>query len=134
RRWQSLEKREPPRELLDLIARYAEHRESYRAETYKEAQLRKEFVDPFLELLGWDVANRQGYAEAYKEVIHEYAMSSGRTTKAPDYCFRIGGTRKIFLEAKKPSVNVKEDPIPSLQLRRYGWSTTVPPRMLTTFK
>ena len=132
--WQSVEKRKPPRELLDLIARYAEHRGSYRDETYKEAQLRKEFIDPFLELLGWDVANRQGYAEAYKEVINEYAMSIGRTTKAPDYCFRIGGTRKFFLEAKKPSVNVKEDPIPSLQLRRYGWSAKLPLCILTNFE
>src|SRR5207249_2300967 len=79
------EKREPPRGLLDLVARYTEHREAYKADAYKEAELRKEFLDPLLELLGWDVANRQGYAEAYKEVIHEYAMSIGRTTKAPDY-------------------------------------------------
>ena len=28
----------------------------------------------------------------------------GGTTKAPDYCFRIGPTRKFFVEAKKPSL------------------------------
>jgi hypothetical protein len=31
----------------------------------------------------------------------------GGVTKAPDYCFRIGGVRKFFLEAKKPAVNIK---------------------------
>ena len=49
--------------------------------------------------------NEQGYAEAYKDVIHEDAIKVSTGTKAPDYCFRIGGTRKFFLEAKKPSVN-----------------------------
>jgi len=53
--------------------------------------------------------NRAGYAEAYKEVIHEDAIKIGQETKAPDYCFRIGGTRKFFLEAKKPSVYIKEE-------------------------
>ena len=38
-------------------------------------------------------------------------------TKAPDYCFRVGGTRKFFLEAKKPSVHIKEDVAASFQLR-----------------
>ena len=33
----------------------------------------------------------------------------GEATKAPDYCFRIGGTRKFFLEAKRPSVDIKHD-------------------------
>jgi methylase of polypeptide subunit release factors len=105
-----------------------------KTDSYKEAELRKEFIDPLLDLLGWDVTNKQGYAEAYKEVIHEYAMSIGRTTKAPDYCFRIGGTRKFFLEAKKPSINVKDDPNPSLQLRRYGWSAKLPLCILTNFE
>jgi len=29
-------------------------------------------------------------------------LKVGGATKAPDYSFRIGGTRKFFLEAKKP--------------------------------
>ena len=76
---------------------------------YKEAQLRQEFLDPLFKALGWDVDNEQGYAEAYKDVVHEDASRTGRATKAPDYCFRIGGARKFFLEAKKPAVNLRED-------------------------
>ena len=41
--------------------------------------------------MGWDVDNERGYAEAYKDVIHEDAIKVGGATKAPDYCFRIGG-------------------------------------------
>jgi hypothetical protein len=48
--------------------------------------------------------NSQGYAEAYKDVIHWDAIRFGGATKAPDYCFRLGGVRKFFVEARKPSV------------------------------
>ena len=46
------------------------------------------------ECLGWDMDNEQGYAEAYKDVIHEAAIKIGGATKAPDYCFRIGSTEE----------------------------------------
>jgi len=67
-------------------------------------------------------------------VIHEDAIKVAGVTKAPDYCFRIGGTRKFFLEAKKPSVNIKEDTHPSYQLRRYAWSAKVRLNILTNFE
>ena len=35
------------------------------------------------------------------------------------YSFRVGGQRKFFLEAKKASVNVKDDAEPAFQLCRY---------------
>jgi len=44
------------------------------------------------------------------------------SARAPDYCFRIGGLRKFFVETKKPSVNLKDDIAPAFQLRRYVWS------------
>jgi len=95
--------------------------------------VRREFIDPFFEALGWDVTNKAGYAEAYKDVIHEDAIKMGGATKAPDYCFRIGGARKFFLEAKKPAVNIKDDVDPAYQLRRYAWSAKLPLSILTDF-
>ena len=77
--------------------------------------------------------NRQGYAEAYKDVIHEDAIKIGGATKAPDYCFRIGGTRKFFVEAKKPSVKLRDDISAAFQLRRYAWSAKLPLSLLTDF-
>ena len=120
--------------IFDLVQRFDRNRESYTASTYNEAQLRREFLNPFLEALGWDVTNRQGYAEAYKEVIHEDAVKVGGAMKAPDYSFRIGGTRKFFVEAKKPSVNIKDDPSPAFQLRRYAWSAKLPLSILSDFE
>lgn len=63
-----------PEEVLRLIERFDRNREAYQSGQYNETQLRREFLDPFFESLGWDVDNEQGYAEAYKDVIHEDAM------------------------------------------------------------
>ncbi len=93
---------------------------------YNETQLRREFIDPFFEALGWDVTNKAGYAEQYKDVIHEDAIKIAGATKAPDYCFRIGGVRKFFLETKKPSIDIKSQTSPAYQLRRYAWSAKLP--------
>ena len=123
-----------PGEVAELIERFDRNLEAYRSGQYNETQVRREFVDPLFEALGWDVANKQGYAEAYKDVIHEDAIRVGGATQAPDYCFRIGGTRKFFLEAKKPSVNIKDDVHPAFQLRRYAWSAKLPLSILTDFE
>ena len=124
----------PPEIIFQLVERFERQLQAYRSGKYNETQLRREFVDPFWEALGWDVNNRKGYAEAYKDVIHEDAIKVGGATKAPDYCFRIGGTRKFFLEAKKPSVNIKGDIAPAFQLRRYAWSSRLPLSVLTDFE
>src|SRR6266567_7466505 len=123
-----------PQLVLELIERYDRNRAAYRSNQYNEAQLRVEFLNPFSEALGWDVNNKHGYAEAYKDVIHEDAIKVGRATKAPDYSFRIGGTRKFFLETKRPSVNIKEDMDAAFQLRRYAWSAKLPLSILTDFE
>ena len=120
--------------VATFIDRFEQNRESYKSQGYNETQLRREFLDPFFEALGWDVANKQGHAEAYKDVIHEDAIKIGGYTKAPDYCFRIGGARKFFLEAKKPAVNLKDELSPAYQLRRYAWSAKLPLSILTDFE
>jgi len=123
-----------PAVVRELVARFAEHLEAYRRQTYNEAQVRREFIDPFFETLGWDVHNKAGHAEAYKDVIHEDAIKVGGATKAPDYCFRVGGVRKFFVEAKKPSTVVKDDPGPAYQLRRYAWTNKLPLSIVTDFE
>jgi type I restriction-modification system DNA methylase subunit len=123
-----------PKEIVDLVERFESNLESYKSGHYNETQVRREFVDPFFKALGWDIDNEEGFAEAYKDVIHEDAVKVGTTTKAPDYSFRIGGRRKFFLEAKKPSVDIKEDIHPAFQLRRYAWTMKLPLSVLTDFE
>ena len=121
-------------DIEQLIDRFHRNLDAYKRSDYKETQVRVEFVDPFFEALGWDVRNTKGYAEQYKDVVHEDALRLGRATVAPDYCFRIGGVRKFFLEAKKPSVHLRGDVGPAYQLRRYAWSAKLPLSVLTDFE
>jgi predicted type IV restriction endonuclease len=125
---------QPPPQVQELIQRFERNRDAYRSPHYNETQVRREFLDPLFKALGWDIDNEQGYAEAYKDVVHEDAIKVGEATKAPDYCFRIGGTRKFFLEAKRPSVDIKHDASPAFQLRRYAWTTKLPLSILSDFE
>jgi hypothetical protein len=123
-----------PPVVAALIETFDRNLSSYKSQAYNEANLRQAFVNPFFEALGWDVSNKAGHAEAYKDVIHEDTIKIGGNTKAPDYCFRIGGARKFFLEAKKPAVNLKDEISPAYQLRRYAWSAKLPLSILTDFE
>jgi predicted type IV restriction endonuclease len=123
-----------PTKISELVERFDRNLEAYKQGKYNETQVRLEFINPFFEELGWDITNKQGYAEAYKEVVNEDAIKVGGATKAPDYSFRIGGIRKFFLEAKKPSVDIKYDIHPAYQLRRYAWSAKLPLSILTDFE
>ncbi|MDP8215177.1 MAG: N-6 DNA methylase [Candidatus Euphemobacter frigidus] len=124
----------PPEKIKRLVDVFDRNLEAYKSSGYKEANVRFEFIDPFFEALGWDIYNKKGYAEAYKDVITEDAIKIGGVTKAPDYCFRIGGARKFFVEAKKPSVDIKGEVSPAYQLRRYAWSAGLPLSILTDFE
>ncbi len=72
-------------------------------------------------------------AETYKDVVHEYSIRTGAYPEAPDYCFQVGGTRKFFVEAKRPAVNIGVDPAPAFQLRSYAWTSKLPLSLLTNF-
>ncbi len=123
-----------PDSVLRLVDRFDKNLDAYKQGKYNETQVRIEFIDPMFKALGWDVDNVKGYAEAYKDVVHEDAIRVGHAIKAPDYSFRIGGQRKFFLESKKPSVDIKEDIHPAFQLRRYAWSAKLPLSILTDFE
>jgi predicted type IV restriction endonuclease len=121
--------------ISDLVQRFEEQKDSYKKTEYNETLARRDFIDPFFKALGWDIDNSQGYAEAYREVIHEDKIKIGSATKAPDYSFRLpGGKRLFFVEAKKPSVVVKTEVLPAYQVRRYAWSAKLPVSILTDFE
>ena len=121
--------------VQELVARFKEHQLAYKKHGYGETATRREFIDPFFKALGWDIDNNNGMPESYKEVIHEDKVKVGGSTKAPDYSFRLPGKQKLFfLEAKQPSVKIKEDLDPSYQIKRYGWSAKMSLSLLTDFE
>lgn len=70
-----------PDKVIELIERFACNRDAYRTTPgdgggagYNEPQVRREFIDPLFTCFGWDIDNRQGYAEAYKKA-HQRRMA-----------------------------------------------------------
>ena len=127
---------EKGREIIaDLVARFDSNKSFYTtSKLYKEEETKVEFINPMMEALGWDVHNKQGLGPNFKEVVFEESLAVGKETRAPDYSFRLGGQLIYYLEAKKPSVNIKEDRSPAYQARRYGWSAKIPIVILTDFE
>lgn len=127
-------KEEVYKKVEELVIKFRNNKDQYTNKNYNETETRRDFLDPFFEAFGWDVANRAGKSQTYRDVIHEDKVKVGKETKAPDYAFRIGGNRVFFVEAKKPGVNLKEDNLPAFQLRRYGWSAKLGISFLTDFE
>lgn len=127
-------KEEVYKKVEELVIKFRNNKDQYTNKNYNETETRRDFLDPFFEAFGWDVSNRAGKSQTYRDVIHEDKVKVGKETKAPDYAFRIGGNRVFFVEAKKPGVNLKEDNLPAFQLRRYGWSAKLGISFLTDFE
>lgn len=120
--------------LRQLVGRFCSNLDEYKNSTYKEAKLRNDFLNPFFEIFDWDVANESGKSESYRDVIIEDSLEVEGSKKAPDYCFKIGKERKFYVEAKKPSVDIKQEIAPSMQIRRYGYTAVLPLSILTDFE
>jgi hypothetical protein len=61
----------PSATVVELVERFDRDRKVFLSADYKEEQLRAEFLNPFFESLGWDVANKAGLTEVFKPVIRE---------------------------------------------------------------
>lgn len=122
--------------IQDLVEKYRSDRTSYLRKTYNETQLRNDFIDPLLKCFGWDVDNTKGKTQFLRDVIQEeyIEVEDENTKKNPDYTLRINGTRKLFVEVKKPSVNVLKIAKYSFQTRRYGWNANLGISILTNFE
>jgi hypothetical protein len=129
--------------LESLVDSYLNDRARLESHTskYSEAQARLDYINPFLRIFGWDVGNSGGYPYSRQEVIveesvelaDEHDIASVSRAGNPDYTLRPHGKRLVFLEAKKPSVDVLGAPAPAYQIRRYGWSAGMPVAFLTNF-
>ena len=120
--------------LKELIQQFKEGETFYTSKDFVESEVRSKFIDPFLECLKWDVKNEKGARHDKREVITEDRVIVDGQTKHPDYTLMFGGVRKIYIEAKQPSVNLKLDPAPALQVRRYAYTAKMPIAILTDFQ
>ncbi|OWV41241.1 Eco57I restriction-modification methylase domain-containing protein [Mameliella alba] len=118
-----------------LIESFHRNEADYRRPAYNETQARTDFITPLLEAFGWDVHNAAGQPLGLREVIEEATVEVGeeRLSKKPDYELRLARQRKLFIEAKKPSVNIERSRDAAFQTRRYGYSASLPISILTNF-
>ncbi|HEX2914539.1 MAG TPA: N-6 DNA methylase [Chloroflexia bacterium] len=123
-----------PTIVQELVTRFERDFPQLRSSNYNEAHIRQEFINPFFRALGWDMDNSAGRPPHLRDVIHEDKVMTADGLKAPDYAFRVGGDLRFYVEAKKPAVNLKEHALPAFQVRRYGWSASVPLSILTDFE
>ncbi len=120
--------------IKNLTERFSQKREIYQQTDYIEAQTRIDFINPFFTALGWDVENKAGLTESYRQVVYEDRLKIDNAPyKHPDYSFRVGGVRKFFVEAKKPSISLSSDSESAYQIRRYGWNAKLSLSILTNF-
>ncbi len=120
--------------IAELVEKFELYHDTYTSDQYNEAQVRKDFVDVLFKALGWDLDNVQGLPEGRRDTISEDKIRVGNATKFPDYSFGLNGSRKFFVETKKPSVNLADDPGPALQLRTYAWNADLTLSILTDFE
>jgi hypothetical protein len=78
-----------PAKILEVVKRFDDNADDYRAAHHGETWTRIGFINPFFDCLGWDIDNRHGATEKYKDVIHEAAIKIGGAVKAPDYSTQV---------------------------------------------
>lgn len=117
-----------------LVQQFKENESFYLSKDFVESEARSKFIDPLLEALGWDVKNEKGARHDKQEVITEDRVVIAGQVKHPDYTLCYGGERKIYIEAKQPSIDLKSNPEPALQVRRYAYTSKMPIAILTDFQ
>lgn len=119
-------------DLHRLVEQFKNSIELYKdSSENNEQECRDEFISPLLECFGWDVSNKQGKLPQYKDVVVE---KFSNVRDRPDYTLTLNGLSKLFVEVKKPSVDITKDKDPALQARRYGWNAGHKIVLLTNFE
>ena len=82
------------------------------------------WINQMLALFGWNVRNTNHVLQEVPLDITERTTLNkiGSTNTRPDYTLMNGRVRLFFLDAKKRTVNIKDDNSVAFQIRSYGWS------------
>lgn len=124
--------------IKQLAQGFAQHLRELKAPDYKESQVRLHYIDPFWQLLGWDVGNADQRAPQDVEVQVEPSMDTveddGLKSREPDYLFRANGFPRFIVEAKKPAVDIETDKKAIFQAKRYAWNASIPFAVLMDFE
>ncbi|WP_226956503.1 Eco57I restriction-modification methylase domain-containing protein [Staphylococcus succinus] len=119
--------------LSKLIELFEREKDSYidSKNPLNEQNTRQQYIDVFLNLLGWDITNSKGLSFNEREIVaEEYSNEKDR----PDYTIKYNGVTKFYIEAKKVSVPIYNDSEAAFQIKRYGWNSNHKIGVLTNFE
>ncbi|MFH1161796.1 MAG: N-6 DNA methylase [Candidatus Jorgensenbacteria bacterium] len=116
---------EQDRKFIEKLIRKYEALTPVQRKGYNESMTCKDFILPLFQTLGWDVFNHV----TQDEVTSETQVSGKRV----DYAFHLNGTTSFFLEAKKFSVDLREERWAE-QAVMYAWHKGVSWAVLTDFQ
>jgi len=120
-----------PDKLKELVEKFRLNEDYYKSQNFLETQVRVEFINPLLRLLGWDVDNEAGHGHEYKDVIHEHHPGQG---KHIDYVFKVGTEKKFLIEAKRPGEKLEGHKGHAAQAKAYAFQACIPLVVLTDFE
>jgi hypothetical protein len=78
--------------IPDLVRAFQKDERTYYDSSYPEAQVRIQYVDPFLEALGWHPRSDPAYIAEWRDCIVEQSLSvkDEQHKKRADYSCRMG--------------------------------------------
>src|SRR5579883_2420843 len=98
---------------------------------YDEAKLRRGFIDPFFEELGWPVEEAARSVGSQRAVVIEDRDGTGGRA---DYGFYSGRHLKFFVEVKRPAIAITRDRDAIFQAKSYAWHKKIGLVLLTDFE
>lgn len=120
--------------IVDLVKKFSAGKAVFKdPKRYNEAQVRKGFIDPLFEALGWPIEKSHQLVGKKREVIVEDRAGTGQNLR-PDYGFYSNGELRFYVEAKQPSLNITTDRDAIFQLKSYVWNKRAPLGILTDFE
>ncbi len=125
--------------VQQLVTKFTANYQHYMSSGYSEAEARQDFIDNFFIALGWDV-NHQTQTNPYEQEVkieRSQKQQNESARKRADYAFFLTPNHKdevFFVEAKKPSVLIENQPQHYFQTQRYGWNAGCPISALTDFE
>jgi adenine-specific DNA-methyltransferase len=126
-------------EIIKLIQDFEDNFNHYISPSYKEQEVREDFINKFWIALGWDVNHIHQKNPFQQEVKIEKGQkqNESNTQKRADYAFYLAPNYKkevFFVEAKKPSRTLRQNKDDYFQTAKYGWNAGTGVSVLTDFE
>ncbi len=105
-----------------LEQKFDANKKHYMSRKYHEDDVRRDFIDPLFETLGWDILNNKQVLLYQQDSVPEARLSIFGYPKRIDYSQRIDDRFVFFIEAKAADKDLSDKDY-IFQAKRYCWSS-----------